>query len=153
MLENSLAPSASSTGGKAVFEAIHTKGHGINGITVLRDEGLAFGQVWCEVASVAGAFRGEYQRLLLMDRTATVSDIARDHGELGAEGHLDMRVLRHSHVYKVFDMRALPGSNASTRPLYGYLPVHGDGQAAWAVATSHATVRYRIPGGNYILVC
>jgi hypothetical protein len=35
VLENSLAPSASSTGGKAVFEAIHTKGHGINGITVL----------------------------------------------------------------------------------------------------------------------
>ena len=100
VLENSLAPSASSTGGKAVFEAIHTKGHGINGITVLRDEGLAFGQVWCEVAAVAGAFRGEYQRLLLTDRAATVSDIARDHGELGAEGHLDMRVLRHSHVYK-----------------------------------------------------
>ena len=87
-------------GGKAVFESIHTKGHNINGITVLRDEGLAFGQVWCEVAVVAGALRGEYQRLLLSDSTATVKDIARDHDELGASGHLNVRVLKHAQVFK-----------------------------------------------------
>lgn len=100
VLQNSLSPSASSIGGKAVFEAIHTKGHSINGVEFLSQEGISFGQVWCEIAVVAGSFRGEYQRLLLTESSATVKDIARDHCELGASGHLDMRVLRHALVYK-----------------------------------------------------
>jgi hypothetical protein len=100
VLQNSLAPNADSPGGKSLFEAIHKKNHGVNGVKVLRDESRLFGNAWCEICAVSGALRGEYQRLLLSDKDATVRDIAADHEELGPHGRLNLRVLRHAHLYK-----------------------------------------------------